>query len=328
MMSGYGEAESREELPRLSFRNATREDSGPIIALLNATFRTQLDQPTWEWFVYGNPNGPSRVYLAQDTAQTIVGVIAFAPFKFLVQGKPVMGDFAHHLALQRTYRDTLSYFTLTRLALQSEAYRGINFIIGPPNPVGYRVHKTMLKWVDFGFLDCLRKMSPCAKAHGCKQVSFFSEAFDRFYHSVSSNLSFCVDKNSTWMNWRFCQRPGRPYTVYLVHRNGEELAGYVILKRWQEPDGYRKAHIVDLHARDGASLSELMAAAESYAVGSDELNLWAIQGYPYRAALEAIGFGTAGAPRQPLLARSFTGSPLKYPEGAASLAYGDGDTLY
>ena len=328
MISDDPESEGANIAPQLSFRMATRQDTPPIVALLNATFRTPLDEATWEWFVYGNPNGPSRVYLAQDSALTIIGVIAFAPFQFRVKGVSVAGDFAHHLALRPIYRDTLSYFALTRLALRAEASEGVKLIIGPPNRLAYRVHKTMLKWTDFGFLDCLRKMPPFAKKHACRELSLFTDDFDRFYGPVSKSLNFCVEKTATWMNWRFCRRPGSPYTVYAVRKDEEDLSGYVILKRWQEPDGYRKAHIVDLHALDAATLSKLISAAEAYAMGCEELNLWAVQGYPYRGSLEAMGFSTGGSARQPLLARTFDRDPIEYPEGACSLSYGDGDTLY
>jgi hypothetical protein len=127
------------------------------------------------------------------------------------------------------------------------------------------------------------------------------------------------------MNWRFCHRPGSPYTVYTVG-GAEGLAGYVILKRWQEPDGYRKVHIMDLHAMDDAALRRLIAAAESYAAGCDELNLWAIQGYPYRGFLEAAGFEPSR--RQPLLAKTLDGSSILFPDGNSSLSYGDGDSQY
>ena len=51
-------------LMALGFRTARREDSPQIVALLNQTFRTPIDVATWEWYVYGNPMGNSRAYVA------------------------------------------------------------------------------------------------------------------------------------------------------------------------------------------------------------------------------------------------------------------------
>jgi hypothetical protein len=182
-----------------------------------------------------------------------------------------------------------------------------------------------MKWVDFGYLDCLRKLSPGVKSHSCSEVHRFSADFDQFYRRVSQSLAFSLDKTAQWMNWRFIDRPGSPYTVYAA-MTGDDMSGYVILKRWQDADGYRKAHIIDLHALDDATLADLIAAAESYAANCQELNLWSVQGYPYRGVLESIGFSVYG--RQPLLARTFDGSRPEYPAGLCSLSYGDGDTLY
>ena len=311
----------------LSIRSAARSDTSAIVGLLNETFRTPIDAATWEWYVYGNPLGSSRAYVAleQQNQEAIAGVIAFAPIRLRIQGVPVMADYAHHLALKMAYRETLSYIAILRHSLNAQASLGIKLAIGPPNRTAYPIHKMLMKWTDFGFLDCLRKMSPGPQNHTCQEIGMFDSQFDRFYEQVSKNLVFCVEKDSAWMNWRFCRRPGAPYTVYAA-LGGGGWAGYVILKRWQEPDGYRKAHIVDLHAADEAVLTDLIRAAESYAAGCNELNLWSIAGYPYRNALEAMGF--APSYHQPLLIRTYDTSRLEYPGGPASLSYGDGDTLY
>jgi hypothetical protein len=306
---------------------ATGEDAPEIVALLNQTFRTPIDEAAWDWYACRNPRGPSRVYVALGAGDgRIVGVIAFSPTHLRVRGETLSSVYAHHLAIKPAYRDTLSYFALTRFGLQGEAAQGVKLTIGPPNRTAYPIHKALTKWVDFGYLDCLRKPAPAARNHDCHDLASFTGSFDHLYSRISRDLAFCVEKTSTWMNWRFSSRPGRPYTVYAAQAGGE-LLGYVILKRWQEPDGYRKAHIVDLHALDDAVLGNLMAAAESYAAGCDELNLWAVKGYLYRGSLECMGFAPIQF-RQPLIIRTFDGSPLAYPEGRCSLSYGDGDSLY
>ena len=312
---------------RLSFRNATRSDTPRIVPLLNGTFRTPIDAATWEWYVYGNPLGPSQVYLAVEPDDRLAGIIAFAPISLRVAGSPVVGDFAHHLVLEPAYRDTLSFVGLNRHALQAQAALGRQLVIGPPNRTAYPIHKTIMKWVDFGYLECLRKLRPAARPHDCQQATLFEPDFDRFYSEVSRSLAFCVEKSPAWMNWRFCSRPGAPYTTYIL-RQADRLSGYVILKRWQDADGYRKAHILDLHALDAASVSQLTAAAETYADGCDEVNIWAIQGYPYRQSLEALGYMPNPAARQPFIARPYDGTPVRFPDGPCSFGYGDGDTLY
>jgi hypothetical protein len=257
----------------------------------------------------------------------LVGVIGFAPIALRIGGHRVRADFAHHLVLTPAYRDTLSFVQLNRHALNAQAALGVELVIGPPNRTAYPIHKTIMKWVDFGSIDLLRKLKPTSRANVCVPVTRLPAAFNQFYERVSAGLAFCVEKNDAWVNWRFCERPGAPYTVFTLGAP-DRLDGYVVLKSWQDRDGYRKAHILDMHARDDDNLSQLIAAAETYADGYDELNLWAVQGYVYRDALECLGFAANAAAKQPLIARRYDGSKPMYPAGPCSLMYGDGDTLY
>jgi len=311
----------------LRFRMAERDDSNEIVSLLNATFRTPIDVPTWEWYVYGNPNGPSRIYLALEPSDdAIAGVVGFNPIPLRLEDATVMCDYGHHLAIKPAYRDTMSYLALMRHVLRAQAAGPTHLAIGPPNRTAYPIHKALMRWHDFGFIDCLRKLAPQGQAHSCRQITTFPHDFDRFYAEVSKDLRFCVSKNREWVNWRFFQRPGSVYTTYAATDSAGLLVGYVVLKLWREPNGYSKAHILDLHALNDEALSELLAAAECYATGCDELNLWAVQGYPYRTFLESSGFSPSH--RQPLLAWPYNGFPVPYPSGSCSLAYGDGDTQY
>ena len=314
------------EMSELRIRSALPEDTPQIVALLNDTFRTPINTAIWQWYTQGNPLGPSRVYVAvEDDRESIGGVIAFAPMAYRLNDARIPGDYAHHLAYKPVHRNTVCYLALCGHALEGESRCGVRLVIGPPNKRAYPVHKVLGKWYDFGYLDCLRKLPPFAQQHRCEKLDRFPEEFDSFYQRVSKDLNFCVEKNAAWANWRFCSRPGSPYTVY-VDRQAGRMAGYVVLKQWQDPDGYRKAHILDLHALDDESLANLIAAAECYANGCNELNLWAVQGYPYRASLDAGGF--ASWHRQPLVARTFDGPKVEYPQGACSLGYGDGDSQY
>jgi hypothetical protein len=306
---------------------ATKDDSPEIVTLMNATFRTPIDVPTWEWYVYGNPFGTSRIYLAlEPEADNIAGAVGFNPIPLRIGSGHVMGDYAHHLAIKHVYRDTTSYMALMRYAMKGQASGATTLTIGPPNRTAYPIHKGLMQWRDFGFLDCMRKLSPQAQPHSCQEIKCFPPEFDLFYERVSKHFTFCVEKSTEWVNWRFCRRPNSVYTIYASRDREGAFTGYVVLKPWREPDGHRKAHILDLHGVDDAALSQLLAAAHSYAAGFDELNLWAIQGYPYRPLLETMGFSPGF--RQPLLLRSYDNVVVPFPGGDCSLMYGDGDTQY
>jgi hypothetical protein len=312
----------------LRFQTATAEDADGIVALLNRSFRTPIDAPTLNWFANANPNGPSRLYLAVDEdSGGIEGVFGFAPIRLRMSGTQVNAAYAHHLALAPACRDGLSFIAFSRHALGQEAARGTELVVGPPNRQAYPVHTKLMKWVDFGHLECLRKLGPQSGRHDCREITSFPASFDRFYEKVSAELVFCVSKKAEWMNWRFLSRPGSPYTVFATGP-ADDMTGYIVLKRWEDADGYRKAHILDLHAANEQALAGLIAAGESYASDCNELNLWACRGYVYRQPLAAMGFEPRDSVGQPFIAKTFNGAAPVFPAGPGSLSYGDGDSQY
>ena len=73
------------------------------------------------------------------------------------------------------------------------------------------------------------------------------------------------------------------------YRDGKDLKGYVILKHF-EGEGYKKSHIIDIHADDKDTLNELISEAETFAQGTDELNLWTNINNPYKEEFKKRGF--------------------------------------
>jgi len=314
--------------PPLIPKIATRDDAPQVLALLNGTFRTPTDGETWEWYVYGNPFGATRVYLlVENETQTPAGVFAYTPVPLRIDNAPIVASSGHHLCLRPAYQGGAAFMKLSRTALVGETAQGVRLALGVPNRKSHQPQKALMQWTDLCYLDCLYKLSPQTHKHNCFQMDRFAAEFDEFYARVTQKLDFLIEKNTAWMNWRFHQRPGKPYTVFGI-RQGVELTGYAVLKRWREPDGYSKAHIVDLHACDDVSLSQLVAAAETYAADCHEINLWSAPGFPYRKVLEAAGFSSRDTHRQAVIAKTLSGSPLAYPNGSGCLSYADADFVY
>lgn len=308
-------------------RLAKPEQTTEITELLAGAFRVPIDPATWDWYAYGNPFGETRAYLATDESDAPVGLFAFTPVPLRIHGEPVTASSGHHLMLKRSFQGGGPLMSLSRQALAGEAARGVALALGLPNPKSHQAQKALMKWVDFCFLDCLYQRDLTERRQHCRQLETFPDEFDGFYRRLTRNLDFCVEKNAKWMNWRFSGRPGKPYSAYGAF-DSTGLCGYVVLKRWQEPDGYRKAHIIDLHGENDDALAELIAAAESYAADCQELNLWAAPGFPYQRVLEARGFIPRSSARQPMIARTLAGPPLQFPSGCASFSYADGDFVY
>lgn len=203
---------------------------------------------------------------------------------------------------------------------------GTKFLIGPPNSNAYKPHKVLMNWKDFGNLDYLYKLPQTQRprGHNCEKIDSFGRDFDPFFEKVTQRFSFCFSKSQKWMNWRFCEKPGKPYSAYVFYEKNT-LSGYIILKRWKELNGQFTLHIIDMHALTDTALSELLAVAESCSLGCEKIDLWSVDGYPYRKRLEELGYVAVENGSRPIAIRTIDGSKLTFPGGPASFMFGDGD---
>jgi hypothetical protein len=207
---------------------------------------------------------------------------------------------------------------------ECEKQLGTTIMIGPPNKNSYQAHKVLAGWKDFAFMDCFYKLKPQSHTHECKYVEIFTDEYDELLATISGSHSFYFEKNASWLNWRYINCPNNPYTA-LAYYQLEKLCGFIVLKRWKEADGYHKSHIMDLWALTDDAVSQLLAAAEEYSVGCDELNLWSVKGYPYRTNLENNNFVPRESARQPIITRPLAGDITSCPDGSWSFMYGDAD---
>lgn len=79
-------------MDELTFRTFTRQDTLQIVTLLNNIFRVPITGEEWEWFVFGNPQGESRVYLAVNELKNIVGVCGYFPVSIKLNEELLEGD--------------------------------------------------------------------------------------------------------------------------------------------------------------------------------------------------------------------------------------------
>lgn len=308
----------------LTFRSGTPGDDGQVVALFNKTFRTPTLRREWEWFVYENPWGPNRIYVAENSQGRVVGTYCFFPARMWSDNRLIDSSFAHHLVVDTAHRNARTFVEFSHYVLEQEKARGAEVAITTPNASSYLPHKALARWCDFGHLDQMHRLSPQARPHRCCRIDRFDEGFAPLWESARQRFAFTFPKTCDWMNWRFARCYGRAYTTYAFH-DDDGWHGYVVLKHWQDASGYRKTHIMDLLANDESALAELLNAAESYAGGCDEINLWCLAGYPYRAELERRGFAVRESAGQPVIVRALNSPIPSSPSGAGSFMYGDSD---
>src|SRR5215471_20446629 len=125
---------------------ATREDAPQVVALLNATFRTPMDEATWNWYVYGNPFGTTRVYLlVEKESQAPAGVFMYTPVPLRIRNERIAASSGHHLCLKPAYQGGTSFIALSRQALAGEVAYGVRLALGVPNRRSHEPQKRLMK---------------------------------------------------------------------------------------------------------------------------------------------------------------------------------------
>src|SRR5690606_5338620 len=143
--------------------------------------------------------------------------------------------------------------------------------LGMPNKNAYPGHKKV-GWEILFKLPFLVKTNCNKLKNNCKEVKQFDNAFDTFYKKIENNFSFIIHKDYKFINWRVSDRPFIQYNKY-EYRENNDLKGYIILKNFND-NGYKKSHILDIHAENKDALQELISVAITYADKSNELNLY------------------------------------------------------
>ena len=274
---------------RLIFRKATPDDDPSIMELLKSSFRRELPLDWWRWFSYQCPTGLNRTSVIEDPeAGTLAGSDSFLPIRLYLNGREIKASLETNASTHPDYRGRGLYTRVHHYALDREREFDTPASLAMPNRLeSYLVH------LEFGWdvmceLPFLVKHNCQSKQHRCCEVEMFDERFDDLFASIAARFSFIVLKDHRFINWRVALRPDKQYTRF-VYEEGSDLRGYAVLKHFDDK-GYRKSHILDIHAETDDILHELVAAAESFAHGRDELNIWTNPHNPYHQSFLEQGF--------------------------------------
>lgn len=280
--------EESEMSDNLVFRLATPSDDARILELFRLSFGRELPLEWWKWFNYRCPCGANRTSIIEDldTGQ-VVGSYSLLPIKLLLNDSEVSASLCTNVNTHPDYQRRGLFTRISNYALGREKDFGTPVSLGMPNQKAYPGHMKV-GWEVLCPLPFLVKHDCRQRSHACREVDSFDERLDQFLSRISSRFSFLVLKDHHFMNWRVVTRPDKEYTKY-VCEEGSDLKGYVVLKHFDD-QGYRKSHILDIQAETDDILCELLAAAESFAHGRDELNMWTNPHNPYAHSILAQGF--------------------------------------
>jgi predicted N-acetyltransferase YhbS len=115
-------------------------------------------------------------------------------------------------------------------------------------------------------------------------VERFDERFDAFWNEIKGDYNFIVERDTSHLNWRYCDKRGGDYQIRQASKGGDVL-GYVVLRVNKYNKEYPEGYIVDLLARpDRLDVAyALIRDADQWftKMGVNIIQTIAIEGHPY-----------------------------------------------
>jgi hypothetical protein len=119
-------------------------------------------------------------------------------------------------------------------------------------------------------------------------VERFDARTDALWERASAPFDFAIERRAAYLNWRYADPRGGPFTIRTAEAGGEVL-GYAVTRMLRG-----RAFLADLLAlperHDVVSGLVRDAAARAQAAGAGELECWLPARHPYRRALDDAGF--------------------------------------
>lgn len=260
-------------------------DEAQILRLRRLVFGDTDEQRNtegyWGWEFRDNPAGHGRIWLAL-AGDKVVGQYAVRPVRMQYCGEVGVGSLCLDVMTHPDYRRQGVLTTLgTKLHEELET-EGIPVTHGFPNSnsVGGLVSK--VDWIYIRSLRVFVKPLNVARVverfipnqvlsflvkglsrqltrliFGCgrafaqeagqtRWMDRFDDRIDVFWERIAPKYRVAVVRDSTYLNWRYFDNPGRDYRA-LIAETDDEIMGYVIV-RCMEQFGLRAGMIVDLGA--------------------------------------------------------------------------------
>ena len=82
-----------------------------------------------------------------------------------------------------------------------------------------------------------------------KEITRFDDRINTFYEKIKPHYYFIVEKTADYLNWRYCDKRGGSFKVWIAEKN-DEIVGYLVLKINKINVEYPEGYLVDLLALD------------------------------------------------------------------------------
>ena len=246
------------------------DEFGITTLFLSSDPRHSRSVQYWRWSISQRWNKAflSQVSLAPDQEPApIIGHYGFGQVEVAHGGKSLKAGFGQQAIIHKNFRDLTTLVELYQ-AIQDRAAKTLDFLFGFPNDQMFPLKASLFNWQEVAHFRA-RQMLTQQLPQGPSKGMEIRELHEFPAHMALDSRGpwFTPTRSSAFLNWRFMAHPINHYTV-LGAFEGEEPAGYLVLKLYQPPapDRVPIGHFIDYWTRgaDMEILSGLLARAREF----------------------------------------------------------------
>jgi hypothetical protein len=329
-------------------------DRGRIIKGLHEHLNPKTDERRFEWLYLRNPEGPARIWIAEDPdGREVLGSCAALPREFSIGGEKVRGFIVADSWMHPDYRflgPALKLQKACMAAISDEGFRlAYDFPRKSMNAVYRRLRleprDQLTDFVKLVRIDAFlanrigdhigarilsAALNPLLRAldgriGGRYSVALeegacgaeYTDLFERRTRDPQQ-AELCVTRKAEYLNWRYRDHFHERHE-FLVAREAGKLAGYVVFI-----DKPARALCVDLVYAEDASLPRVLLlhlAAELRRRGRQSVVMPLLAADPFTALVRAVGFRPLDSAS--LILMPSPGLAATLPRLRISLKYGD-----
>lgn len=250
----------------LTIEQYKEKDEVEINNLFNSIFDQKRGINEWEWKFKESPiDSRPFIVLAKD-GDKIVGQYPSIVYYLKYQGKIAKIAQPVDNMVHKDYRGGVKGLQVEMFLKEEEIWRehGVDVSFGFPNREAYIVGKRLLKYIDLIKIENLFKrlswrlalkrrvnipllisfggwlsgfIIRSFVAIGVKAISrvqyrwvnIFDERADSFWKVIKEQYDIMVERDSRYLNWRYCKKPINDYHILQAERDGS-IIGIIVMK--------------------------------------------------------------------------------------------------
>ena len=295
-----------------TIRDSVSGDEREILRLCQRVFGSSLTLEEWNWRTFGNPAGKTLSFVAvQKDDGRLIGHMASVPVDLTVGRFSRKAFFIIDSAVDPLQQGRGIHAALSIAIAKRSGELEAGFPVGMPNQQAYlpclKMGGTHLLTIPvfFKVLDWRRLVR--AKLHSnflaqiagvlgrpfqqskvpeksteftFQEVQHFEGSLNELSNRISPRFGICPKRESGFLNWRYFERPGSPYSVFSISSGGR-WQGYIVI-RLLEKWGLRLGTLVDLFFDPGCAPAGqlLLHHAEKHLRASGADVLWGLFASP------------------------------------------------